>query len=66
MVRINITALHVTSNRRATPCGLNNADRHVRMRGTKLHDKLLRQITEMLRIIGGRLKLGASLLIHVA
>lgn len=65
MVRINGATLHMASNRRAAPCGLNNTDGHIRMRGTKLHGELLCQIAEMLRIIGGRIKPGISLLVHV-
>ena len=56
----------MVSNRRTTPCGLNNTDGHIRMRGAKLHGELLCQIAEMLRIIGGRIKPGIGLLVHVA
>ena len=66
MVSINGTTLHMVSNRRTTPCSLNNTGGYIRMRGTKLHGELLCQIAEMLRIIGGRIKPGIGLLVHVA
>ena len=66
MVRVNIAALHMVSNRRTAPCGLNNTDGNIRMRGAKLYGELLCLIAEMLRIVGGCLKPGIGLLVHIA
>ena len=47
MVRINIAALYMPANRRATPRGLDDANRHIGVLGAQLHGELLSQIAEV-------------------
>ena len=47
MVRINIAALYMPANRRATPRGLDDANWHIGVLGAQLHGELLSQIAEV-------------------
>ena len=47
MVRVDISAAHMSAYRRAAPRGLDDADRHVRMLRAQLKCELLCQVAQM-------------------